>query len=873
MDPISQSESILERLIFRNRPAMLILFFLISLVLGYQAMGLKPDASFEKMIPGSHPYIQNFMSHREDLAGLGNSIRIAVEARDGDIFTAEYQELLKQVTDEVFFIPGVDRSALKSLWTPNVRWKEVTEEGFVGGAVIPNDYDGSDNSLEQLRQNTLRSGQVGRLVANDFKSSIIHAPLFDINPETGARLDYQAFSAQLEEVIRDKYQTDQFQIHITGFAKVVGDLIEGASEVVMFFLLALIITAILLYLYTRCLRSALVALSCSMLAVIWQLGLLHSLGYGLDPYSMLVPFLVFAIAVSHGVQIINGITMESAQGAEPLAAARRSFRSLYIPGLTALFSDGIGFITLMVIDIAVIQELAVAAAIGVAVVVLTNLLLLPVLMSYLSISPKALSHVAAQATANSLAQQQVEGRIAKRSLWTLFQGFTRPRTAMVTVVVAGLLFAFGVNISRDLKIGDLDPGTPELRPDSRYNLDNAFMTSNYSTSSDIFVVMVETEAEQCASFENLDLIDRFQWEMANVKGVQSALSLADVAKSTLSGLSEGSLKWHALSRNQYLLNAALAYVPQGMVNAQCSLTPVLIFLNDHKADTLERVISAAELFAKNHNTDSIQFQLAAGNSGIEAATNRVIGTAQYQMLAWVYGVVGLLCLITFRSWRTLVCIIVPLALTSVLCQALMTFLGIGVKVATLPVIALGVGIGVDYGIYIYSRLESYLSQGMALSEAYLLTLMTTGRAVAFTGLTLAIGVGTWLLSPIKFQADMGVLLTFMFLWNMLGALVLLPALAYFLIKPKVISSVMMEGGEGSSSGMHTPALGIAPVQSIDRAQAVDFSEKKEQLFPATEFPEVSKASQHDEVKANDFNDDSNVSKDQNNSGDIKDAIQ
>ena len=231
-------------------------------------------------------------------------------------------------------------------------------------------------------------------------------------------------------------------------------------------------------------------------------------------------------------------------------------------------------------------------------------------------------------------------------------------------------------------------------------------------------------------------------------------------------------------------NATLADVPPGMVNAQCNMTPVLIFLNDHKADTLERVIDAAETFAAEHDSDAIRFLLAAGNSGIEAATNQVISKAQYRILALVYGVVALLCLLTFRSWRALVCIIVPLALTSVLCQALMTLLGIGVKVATLPVIALGVGIGIDYGIYIYNRLGSYLFQGMSLSEAYLLTLMSTGRAVAFTGLTLAIGVGTWLLSPIKFQAYMGILLTFMFLWNMLGALILLPALAYFLIKPK-----------------------------------------------------------------------------------------
>lgn len=790
--PMRQSENLIELLVFRNRPVLILLFFLITLVLAYHSTQLRPDASFTKMIPGSHPFIQNFLRHRDDLAGLGNSVRIAVEATDGDIFTAAYQDVLKQVNDEVFFISGVDRSALKSLWTPNVRWKEVTEEGFVGGPVIPNDYDGSAQSLEQLRQNVLRSGQVGRLVANDFRSTIIVAPLFDRDPQTGDRLDYQQFSSQLEALIRDKYQSDSITIRITGFAKVVGDLIDGAAQVALFFALALGITFTLLFLYTRCLRSALVTLACSVLAVIWQLGLLRMLGFGLDPYSMLVPFLVFAIAVSHGVQIVNAMVLETVNGADSLAAARRAFRSLYIPGMTALLSDALGFVTLMVIDIAVIQELVIAAALGVAVIVLTNLLLLPVLISYLGIGQSAVIH-----------QQRQHKR---ETLWRLLSAFTHNNVARVTVTVSVILFIGAIFASRDLQIGDLDAGTPELRADSRYNLDNAFMNASYSASSDIFVVMVETEPESCASYANLDLIERFQWFMGDVPGVQSSVSLADVAKHTLSGMSEGSLKWRVLSRNQFNLNNALSFAPQGMVNTDCSLTPVILFLNDHKARTLQQVVAASERYAAENNSDTVRFVLAAGNSGIESATNQVIGTAQYRMLAWVYGVVALLCLLTFRSWRTLVCILFPLALTSALAQVLMSWLGIGVKVATLPVIALGVGIGVDYGIYIYSRLESYLHKGLPLTEAYLLTLKSTGRAVAFTGITLAIGVGTWMLSPIKFQADMGVLLTFMFLWNMLGALILLPALACLLVAPR--SPAPPEEQQSIQKGV---PVGIAPM--------------------------------------------------------------
>lgn len=765
--PIKASEEFAERFLFHRRILVLLVFSVITLFLAWQAAQIRPDASFVKMIPTSHPYVENYLKNRDDLAGLGNSIRVAVAVNEGDIFTAEFQQTLQQITDELFFIPGVDRAALKSIWTPNIRWTEVTEEGFVGGPVIPAEYDGSSETLEQVRVNVLRSGQVGRLVANDFRSAIVQVPLFDKHPDTGEKLNYQELSQQLESLIRNKYSSDSINIHITGFAKVVGDLIEGAAQVAVFFGIAMVITLILLYLYSRSITGTLVPLGCSVIAVIWQLGLLKLLGYGLDPYSMLVPFLVFAIAVSHGVQIVNTIAQESARGADSWLAARRAFRALYIPGLTALLSDGLGFITLIVIEIQVIQDLAIAASLGVAVIILTNLFLLPVIMSLVGIGDHA-------------TQRARRAEQNQHSFWRKLTWFSQPKGALFAVTVALLLLMGGLYQGQNLQIGDLDTGAPELRQDSRYNTDNRFITENYSTSSDIFVVMVTTEAEQCSSFASLALVDRFQHYLTNIEGVQSSVSLVDVSKRVTAGLNEGSLKWRTVSRNQLVINASLSYVPAGLMNPSCSLLPVIIFLDDHKAATLQRLTAAVDQFAAANDSEEVNFEMAAGNSGFEAATNEVIGTAQYQMLAWVYGVVGLLCLLTFRSLKTLVCIIAPLALTSILCQALMASMGIGVKVATLPVIALGVGIGVDYGIYIYSKMNTYLVQGLPLKEAYLNTLETTGKSVAFTGLTLAIGVVLWVLSPIKFQADMGVLLTFMFLWNMLGALILLPALACLL---------------------------------------------------------------------------------------------
>jgi predicted RND superfamily exporter protein len=778
----NQRAPLAERILFENRIPVILIFVLLTAFFGSQALQIEPDASFEKMIPTSHPYIQNYLDNKADLASLSNSIRIIVETTDGDIFDKEFQEALRLINDEVFYIPGVDRSGLQSIWTPNVRWSEVTEEGFRGGAVIPNGYDGSEESLDQLRLNILRSGQVGRLVANNFKSAIIIAPLTDINAETGEKLDYRDFSRSIESLVRDKYQTDQIKIHVTGFAKVVGDLIEGATLVAMFFGVALAITLVLLTVYSRCVFVTFVPVICSTIAVVWQLGLLHTLGFGLDPYSMLVPFLVFAIGISHGVQIINNIAVRFFFGAGSYWSARRAFRALYIPGLVALVSDGIGFLTLIVIKIPVIQELAITASIGVGVLIFTNLILLPVLMSHVGLSKPSLRYL-----------QRKRDNPSK--LWPLVASFSKPPYAMVMIGIAIVLFGFGFYGSKDLRIGDLDAGAPELRPDSRYNLDNAFLTENYTTSTDVFVTMVQTAPQQCGEYRTVAAVDRFQEVLKNTEGVQSVISLVDVSKRVIMAMNEGNPKWYTLSRNRYILNNSLSSVPSTLINTDCSMVPILIFLNDHKAETLSVVIGAAEAFAAEYDSDDmefslaagdtgyIKFALAAGNAGIESVTNIVIGKAQYQMLALVYSVVSFLVFLTFRSWRAVACIILPLALTSVLGQALMALLGIGVKVATLPVIALGVGIGVDYGIYIFSKMESYLKRGLSLYTAYLKALQTTGIAVAFTGLTLAIGVGTWIFSPIKFQADMGLMLTFMFLWNMLGALLLLPAVAYYLVKP------------------------------------------------------------------------------------------
>ena len=772
------SGSWLERVVFNHRVWVVLICAAVSLWLGFEATRLQVNASFEKMIPQSHPYIRNYLDNRKDLAGVSNAVRVVVENTRGDIYDPAYVATLAQINDALFLLPGTERAWMKSLWTPVVRWTEVTEEGLQGGPVmpdVPTAQNGSPATLAQLRINVGRAGIVGSLVGNDQRSSMIIVPLTE-RTENGRPLDYGAYAKALDGV-RERFESASIKIHINGFAKLAGDLIHGLSEVMKFFAVAALIAAIIIGLHTRCWRSTLLLITSSLLGVVWLLGVMQLLGFVLDPYSILVPFLIFSIGLSHGAQKMNGIMQDIGRGTHKYVAARYTFRRLFLAGLTALLTNVVGFGVLMVIDIPVIRELALTTSIGVCILIFTKLLLVPVLLSYIGVSPAA-----ARRSLNDESDERRGKGVGK--VWQWLEQFTERKAAGAAVVVAAVLGAGAFAISLKLQVGDLDPGAPELRPESRYNRDNAYVSANYGLSSDLFAVIVKTPPGGCDKAAVLLESDRLGWALRQDPSVQDVISLPEVVRRYTAGGFEGNPKWLTLPRNQTLVNQgvrpALLNNPE-LSNQGCAIAPVIAYLADHKAETLSRVLGIAESFAAQHDTKDLQFLPAAGSAGIEAVTNIVVSQANRTMLIVLYGAVTLLCFITFRSWRAVVVALVPLLITSFMCEALMVMLGIGVKVATLPVIALGVGVGVDYALYLLSVQLAQQRVGVPLRLAYKRAVLFTGKVVALVGLTLAAGVITWAGSPIKFQADMGILLTFMFLWNMVGALVLIPALSHFLL--------------------------------------------------------------------------------------------
>ena len=920
----------IEPLIYAKRKLTMAVLTVITIFLAFQMVQIKPDAGFDKSVPLEHPYMQVLKQYMADFGGANTVLVALMQKEEGqEIYTEEFLRNLKDATDEVFFLKGVDRSRVSSLFTPDVRYIEVVEGGFKGGNVIPSDYKPTSEMFSLVKANVNKGGHVGRYTTTDESGAMIFSELLEINPVTGEKLDYGRVANDLEDKLRGRFtkpkkriyllkedyeaelpsgetvtieagtevgetfvdlgllktylttfdynhpveegkselvqvpasktevkEVDNPQynpnidVHIIGFAKVVGDIIDEIFVVVGFFMLTLLMTGILLWLYVGHFRLAMLPLICSIAAVIWEFGLLRLFGFGLDPFAILVPFLILAVSVSHGVQFVNAWVGEIAEnGRNSFDASLFTWRRLAIYGTMAIMTDVFGFAVIGLIPIDIVREMALNACLGMLAIVITNKFMMPIFLTWIQID-------------------DIDGFVAKQErrdsifdpIWRLLSNMVKPVPAVTAILVMGLLFGWATWQGKALQVGDSQAGVPELLPDSRYNNDTAAVVENFAIGLDIFKVIAETDPETCVKYEVMEQIDRYAWTMDNTPGVSSSLSLPQVAKTVNSAFSEANPRFKVLPRNQFTMVQAITPIPtsSGLLNPNCSAMAVFVFMKDHKASTIERAVdttkafnvsNAAEFYETHPDVDEqycaqklearrdigrvkherqkvidkfkkrnpdvpegevgkadvvvemdekvsaaedklaefdklcpVNFALATANVGVMAATNEEVHRLEKRILVYVYIAIVIAVYLSFFEWQSIFCIMLPLSLISWMAYAVMALLGIGMKVATLPVVALAVGIGVDYGIYVYATMSDALLAGFKMKDAYFKTLKMTGKAVVFTGVTLGFGVATWLWSGLQFQRDMGALLVFMFTGNMFGAILILPALCSFLLK-------------------------------------------------------------------------------------------
>ena len=582
--------------------------------------GLRIDTSFNKTLPLQHEYMRTYLDPKVAEFRGANRVLIALIARDGNMFTPEFFEALRKATDEVMVMDGIDRARVQSIFTPNVRYLEVVEDGIEAGNVMPADFTPTPENMARVRDNIRKAGILGRLVANDFSGALVSAIVLDQDAR-GRPVDPIKVAHQLEARIRDAIETSHsgasgIDVRIIGFAKVMGDIADGAA----------IGRAVrghharadaaggagLLPVLARGVRAGAVlgdrgrvAARSAGAAALWHRP---------DRPAGAVPDLRHrraATACRKSVRWANA----AFEGLDSMEAARRTFRQLLAPAIVALLADLVGFVTILLIPVQVIREMAVTASIGVAIVILTDLVLLPVLVSYVHFD------------AGYHARVERRHRRSSSGCGSASPGSppAGPRSSIIGV--AALLAVLGWWKGRETPIGDTQAGVPELRADSRYNRDNDVITSKFTIGVDVLTVIVESREPVCVSHDLMTEIDRFAWHMRNVPGVQDVVTLPFIAKIAIAGWNEGSLKWRSIPREQTQLTQSTRYIETstGLLNENCDVVPVLMFLADHRAATIERVVAAVKDWrARQPDRRGRACCLAAGNVGVMAATNETV---------------------------------------------------------------------------------------------------------------------------------------------------------------------------------------------------------------------------------------------------------
>ncbi len=754
----------LAETIFRLRIYILIAVALLTVFLGIHASRLRIATDFTKMVPQKHEYMENYRPFK-DLFGGGNQIRISVSRRDKSIVDAEFLRIFRQINEDVMFVKGINRRTVRSMVSPETLVVIIDEEGFNVGPVVPDMIPDTEEGLAQIEKNIALGGLIGWMVSMDMRSALIYAEIY----ETG--VDYLSVYRKLNE-IRERYSDDDIHVGINGFAMVAGFVNDALPKIVLLFGLSILITFVVLYRFFRYVRLALLPLFSGGLSVLYALGVTHLIGLSLDPMTTIIPFLVLAIGTSHGTQMVNRYLEECVTHTEGYDAALHALAGLMVPGTVALATDVLGFLSILFVPIGVIRDLALTSSIGVACIILANILVLTLILSFFP-------------NLRPLEAEEAETKGVGYGRRILFGvgGLSQGRQAYWVAGVSGVLLLIGLFSSRRMTVGDVNPGEPLLWENSVYNRDAADMMSDYMFGIDsLSVVVTGDEAGVCKRYDVMRTVEKFEWEIGNVPGVTVVISGLLLAKMVNETFHEGDIRWRALPTTERELGFVMGYAGSNddsvFMTMGCQSMNIMVYLLDHKGDTIRRVIKKCKEFIAEHPLSGARILLAGSNAGVMAATNEVVGKAQVPMLLLIYVCIFLISILVFRSIRGPLFILAPLFVVSVMATAFMKAVGLGLNVNTLPVAALGVGIGVDYGIYFYARLRSERERQASFADAVAVTLQTTGAAVLYTALTLSAGVLTWVLSDLKFQADMGLLLGFIFLANMVGALILLPALVY-----------------------------------------------------------------------------------------------
>src|SRR5713101_4488874 len=737
---------------------------LVSTALGIAALRLSLDFRSADLLPQAHPFIEVHNRYHRNF-GETNVLTVMLEARAGTIFTAPILATLFRLTEAVDRLPGVNHDQVSSLAHRMTRWVRVVPNGGMVSDVVMNGPPTTEAEVREIR-NLVRSASyvMGSMVSLDQRAAVIRAGFHE------QHLDYRRLFDEVNAKILPMAD-EHAAVYVTGLPRLNGWILHLEGQVLTAFAVAIVVTWLCLYAYFRDWRGALRPTISGGLAALWGFGLMHLAGFALNPLTLVIPFLITARAVSHSAQMHDRYYEELARGAAKAGAIRGSFGGLFAPTAAGILTDALGVLAIGIIAIPALRQLAVTATLWLLSLLVTELCLNPIVYTYLR---------APEPEAIWAREQALLARWSAR----LASAVTGSRGRWATLGAGAVVLAVALVLLSRVQVGDPTSASRILTADSEYNQSHRAVQEEFG-GSEPFLVVAEGDAPDALQRAGvLRTIEQFQRYLERTPMVGASFSLVDILTSMGERFHELEPKWGVIPTDERSIRE-MFFTYWGSVYPSSSarfFTPdfrtahVTFFCHDHTIEHVRALVSAAREFIAAHPLEHVQFRVAGGFNGVMAAVYDEILRSQALMTAASFLVIFVVCAVTYRSLVAAVLLILPLALANAVVNAYMAARGIGLDLDTLPVIAVGVGFGIDYGIYILSRIQEGLRDGVALDEAVRDAIHLSGRTVAFTALTMTAGVLCFTPTALRFVGEMATLLALWMVASSATALTLLPAL-------------------------------------------------------------------------------------------------
>jgi uncharacterized protein len=723
---------------------------------------------YGELLPQKHPFVQTHNLYGARFAE-SNVLVVMLEAKEGTIFTKETLTTLLDVTKAMERLPGVNHDQVNSLAHRSTRWLLVRPGGVIVSNPVLLRPPVDQAEIDRIEHIVVKSQHIyGVQVSLDKRSAIVRAGFHE------RLLDYPKLFDVVNEEIIARVKDPNLAVHVVGMPRLYGWIYQYVGEIVVIFFGTIVLVWILLFLYFRDWRGSLRPTISGGLAAIWGLGFIRLIGFSLDPLSLIVPFFITARAVSHTVQMHDRYYEEIGRGRTQHDAIVEAFVGLFVPTLSGILTDAFGVLVILLVPIVMLQKLAIAASFWILAIVASELLLNPIVYFYLRPPERAV----------------VAGREAglwRRSTAGLGEAVTGRVGRWVTVALAGGGLVLCAYFISGIRIGDPTSASNILWPEHVFNAGFRAVQSQFGGVEPLMIV-VEGEKDSLKNPKNLRTIQDFQRWMEQDPSVGASFSLVDILTSVNMTFHEMEPKWgvvplSAVDVAGYFFLYWTGAPPSDswrIFAPDFSSAHLTLFCRDHEVENVRRMIRRAEQFIATHSLENAHFRMAGGLIGVIAAVYEEVARQNLLMTLLSFATIFAICAATYRSIVAAILLLVPMIVANAVINAYMGARGIGINLNTLPVVTVGVGFGIDYGIYILSRIAEEIRLGKTTRDAVIASIASAGRAVTFTGLTMIGGVVLWVFSSIRFEAEMGVLLAIWMFVAMTTSMTLLPALVVVL---------------------------------------------------------------------------------------------